>query len=77
MRQLIVITAVFFVANVILVILGMAFAAPVLFTIALCVTGPGFFITLGAVFGRFSRDYTIVQNPEAVSRPMHRQTPLG
>jgi len=77
MRQLIIACAIFLFANIIIVVLGMAFAAPGLFTIALCATGPGFFLTLGAAAGRFTRDYTIVQNPEAAARPAPHQAPLG
>ncbi|MBE0688989.1 MAG: hypothetical protein IH587_02560 [Anaerolineae bacterium] len=77
MRQLIIACGIFLVANIIIVVLGLTFAAPGLFTIALCATGPGFFLTLGAAFGRFSRDYTIVSKDNGRSRAMHRPEPLG
>lgn len=77
MRQLIIACAGFLIANIIIVILGMTFAAPGLFTIALCATGPGFFLTLGAAAGRFTRDYEVVSKDNIRARAMHRPEPLG
>lgn len=60
MRSLVIGAALLLIVSIILLFIGLSGDAPGVLAMLMFCTGPAFFIALGAVLGRLSRDYTLV-----------------
>ncbi|MCL4248330.1 MAG: hypothetical protein KJ065_09305 [Anaerolineae bacterium] len=65
MRRLIVFAVVLAVASALLIGVGLGSNAPGLLIMPLCITGPAFFMILGALISRVSLDYQLVPKSAA------------
>lgn len=65
-RWLFLLSALLFVTMIGLIIVGLTSSAPALLMIGMLIAGPGFMFTLGAAFGRATKEIAIVPRDDAV-----------